>query len=275
MTLKNKLQLITKVQVATNNTDDDHFLAEALPNLKERSELDKMYTDGGYGRKQSDPVLSEQGMTLLQSAIHGRNPDPGKPHLADFDIYFVEGGKPSQVSCPVGQKVSVHSTHQQKSYVACFDLTVCQACPLLKENKCLAQARKHDAHYLLRFTQVKAQSAQRRRHSQENKYRAGNLRSEVEVSMHSVKLPFPEAQLPMRSKFRVTCMLIGSATVANVRRIQRYLQARLQEEMNQREAQTTQDCAQDALAPSFFGAVWCFFERLLRPTPVFMTGLAR
>ena len=69
--------------------------------------------------------------------------------------------------------------------------------------------------------------------------------------------------------------LIGSAAVANVRRIQRYLQARLQEEMKQREAQTTQDCAQDALAPSFFWVVRGFFARLLRPTPVFMPGLAR
>lgn len=272
---ENKLQLITKVQVASNNTDDDQFLAEALPNLKARSELDEMYTDGGYGGKQSDPVLAEQGVTFIQSAIRGRNPDPGKPHLADFDIHFGEGGKPSQVSCPAGQKVLVHSTHQQKSYVACFDLTVCQACPLLKENKCLAQAGKHDARYRLRFTQVEAQSAQRRRRSQENKHRAGNLRSAVEATVRSVKLPFPEAQLSVRGKFRVACMLIGSAAVANVRRIQRYLQARLQEEMKQREAQTTQDCVRDALALSFFGVVRGFFARLQRPTPVFMPGLAR
>ncbi len=216
---ENKLQLITKVQVASNNTDDDQFLAEALPNLKARSELDEMYTDGGYGGKQSDPVLAEQGVTFIQSAIRGRNPDPGKPHLADFDIHFGEGGKPSQVSCPAGQKVLVHSTHQQKSCVACFDLTVCQACPLLKENKCLAQAGKRDARYRLRFTQVEAQSVQRRRRSQENKHRAGNLRSAVEATVRSVKLPFPEAQLPVRGKFRVACMLIGSAAVANVRRI--------------------------------------------------------
>jgi len=272
---ENKLQLITKVQVEANNTDDDQFLAEALPNLKERGELAEMYTDGGYGGKQSDPVLAEQAVSLIQSAIRGRNPDPDKPHLADFDIQFGEGGKPSQVTCPTGQKVPVHTTHQQKSYVACFDLTVCQGCPLLKENKCLAQAGKRDARYRLRFTQVEAQAAQRRRRSQENKHRAGNLRSAVEATVRSVKLPFPEAQLPVRGKFRVTCMLIGSAAVANVRRIQRYLQARLQEEMKQREAQTIQDCPQDALAPSFFGFVRGFFARLLRPALVFMPGLAR
>jgi len=272
---ENKVQLITKVQVEANNIDDDQFLAEALPNLKERGELEEVYTDGGYGGKQSDPVLAEQAVNLIQSAIRGRNPDPDKPHLADFDIQFGEGGKPSQVICPTGQKVPVHTTHQQKSYVACFDLTVCQGCPLLKENKCLAQAGKRDGRYRLRFTQVEAQAAQRRRRSQENKHRAGNLRSAVEATVRSVKLPFPEAQLPVRGKFRVTCMLIGSAAVANVRRIQRYLQVRLQEEMKQGEAQNAQDCPKNALSPSFFGVVRGFFARLLRPTPVFMPGLAR
>ena len=271
---ENKLQLITKVQVASNNSDDDQFLAEALPNLKERSELDEMYTDGGYGGQQSDPVLAEQLVTLIQSAIRGRNPDPDKPHLADFVIQFGEGGKPSQVTCPAGQKVWVHTTHQQKSYVACIDLSVCQGCPLLKEGKCLAQAGKRDARYRLRFTQAEAQASQRRRRSQENKHKARNLRAAVEATVRSVKLPFPEAQLPVRGKFRVTCMLIGSAAVANVRRIQRYLQARLHEEMKQNEAQTTQDCAPDTLAPSFLGVVRGFFARLLRPTLAFMPGLA-
>jgi hypothetical protein len=63
-------------------------------------------------------------------------------------------------------------------------------------------------------------------------------------------------------------MLIGSAAVANVRRIQHYLQARLHEEMKQNEAQTTQDCAPDTLANSFLGVVQGFFARLLRPTLV-------
>lgn len=177
---ENELQLITKVQLASNNTDDDQFLAEALPNLKERGALDEMYTDGGYGGKQSDPVLAEKQVTLIPSAIRGRNPDPDKPHLADFEIQFGERGKPSQITCPAGQKVPVQTTHQQKSYVACFELTVCQGCPLLKEGKCLAQAGKRDPRLRLRFTQTEAQASQRRRRSQENNSKVGNLRAAVE-----------------------------------------------------------------------------------------------
>lgn len=267
---ENELQLITKIQVATNNTDDDQLLAEALPNLKERTDLDEMNTDGGYGGRQSDPVLAELNMTLFQTAIRGRNPDPEKPHLADFDIQFGEDGKPRQVTCPGGQKVPVHPSSQQKSFVARFDLPICQACPFFQENKCLAQAgQQTDPRLRLRFTQADAQTSQRRRRSKEKKHKTGNLRAAVEATVRSVKLPFPAAQLPVRGKFRVTCMIIGSAAVANVRRIQRYLQAKLQTEMRENEAQNPQDCAQDTLVPSFLASASRFFARLVSPVLLF------
>jgi len=68
---ENHLQLITKVQVAPNNCDDDELLAEALPNLKERGGLDEMYTDGGYGGKRSDPLLAQNQVQLI-SKCHSR-----------------------------------------------------------------------------------------------------------------------------------------------------------------------------------------------------------
>ena len=188
---ENKLQLITKVQVAPNNTDDDQFLAEALPNLKERTEVEEMNTDGGYGGSKSDPVLAQLNVELIQSAIRGRNPDPEKPHLADFDIQLGEGSKPRQVTCPGGQKVSVRPSSQQKSYVACFELPQCQECPLFQAGKCLAQAGKqNDKRLRLRFTLADAQASQRRRRSKESKRKSGNLRAAVEATVRSVKLPF-------------------------------------------------------------------------------------
>jgi hypothetical protein len=265
----NKLQLITKVQLAPNNTDDDQFLAEALPNLKERTELEEMNTDGGYGGSKSDPVLAKLKVELIQSAIRGRNPDPEKPHLADFDIQLGEGSKPRQVTCPGGQKVSVRPSSQQKSYVACFELPLCQECPLFKEGKCLAQpGEQNDKRLRLRFTLADAQASQRRRRSKESKRKSGNLRAAVEATVRSVKLPFPEAQLPVRGQFRVACMMIGSAAVANIRRIQRYLRARLQEEMKQNKVQDSQENASDMLVPSFLESARKFFTRFLRFRPV-------
>jgi hypothetical protein len=86
--------------------------------LKTRTELDEMNTVGGYGGGKSDPLLAKYQVELIQTAIRGRNPDPEKPHLADFDLRFAETGQPRQVTCPGGQKVSVQSSGQQKSFVA-------------------------------------------------------------------------------------------------------------------------------------------------------------
>jgi hypothetical protein len=266
---ENKLQLITKVQLAPNNIDDDQMLAEALPNLKARTDLDEMNTDGGYGGRKSDPILSELNVELIQSAIRGRNPDPEKTHLVDFDIRFSEESKPRQVICPGGQKVSVQPSSQQKSYVACFELSLCQECPLFKNGSCLAQAGKQgDKRLRLRFTLADAQASQRRRRSKERQRQSGNIRAAVEATVRSVKLHFPEAQLPVRGKFRVTCMLIGSAAVANVRRIQRYLQATLREEMRQNIIQGTQSNGPDATEPSFLIFARAIIPRLLRFKPV-------
>jgi hypothetical protein len=96
----NPLQLITKVQVASNAIDDSQLLAEALPNLKERTELDKIYTDGGHGGPDSDAVLQEQQVEHIQTAIRGRIPDPEKLHLADFAIKFNKLAKPSKFLSP-------------------------------------------------------------------------------------------------------------------------------------------------------------------------------
>ena len=64
-------------------------------------------------------------------------------------------------------------------------------------------------------------------------------------------------------------MMIGSAAVANVRRIQRYLQARSQEEMKQKTAQCPKDRAPDTLALSYLRVVRELFAYWLSPKLVF------
>jgi len=44
----------TQVQVAPNNTDDSTLLAQALANLKARTGVETLFTDGGYGSSEND-----------------------------------------------------------------------------------------------------------------------------------------------------------------------------------------------------------------------------
>jgi len=220
---ENSLQLITKVQVEPNNTDDAQMLVEALPNLKERTDLDTIYTDGGYGSPQVDEDLTEHQVTQVQTAIRGRTPNPEKLHLSDFEIKQTEKGKPVQITCPYGQQVAVKTGSKRKGFVAHFDDVVCRACPFSQSGECPARPGKRDARFHLYFSQQQAQVSQRRRLSAAKKKEGRNLRAAVEATVREVKHPFPAGKLPVRGKFRMTCMVIGSAAMTNVRRIQRYL----------------------------------------------------
>jgi hypothetical protein len=231
---ENPLQLITKVQAASNNIDDSQLLAQALPNLKERTELETIYTDGGHGGPETDTVLQEQQVEHIQTAIRGRSPNPDKLHLADFTIKLNQDGKPVKVTCPPGQTIAVQTSSHKKAFVVHFEAEVCQTCPLLEQ--CPARPGKRDPRHHLRFTQAEALAAERRRRSQEQQQEGRNLRAAVEATVCSVKHPFPAGKLPVRGKFRVACLLIGSAAVANIRRIQRYLEGTMKAEKPQNTA---------------------------------------
>jgi hypothetical protein len=71
---ENDFQLIVKVQAESNNTDDAAMLAEALPELKERTDVDTMDTDGGYNSPDVDKAMHDLGVTQVQTAIRGRQP---------------------------------------------------------------------------------------------------------------------------------------------------------------------------------------------------------
>ena len=218
---ENEIQLITKVQVAPNNTDDSQLLAEALPNLQERTELDTLMTDGGFGGEASDTALEGQPMKLIQTAIRGPKPDPDKFHLSDFDIQLDQQGSPTNITCPHGQIVSVMPARTTGLH-ARFDPDICSICPFHQDEHCRAKPQKRDQCYLLSFTLKEVRAAQRRKDFLRLKQDGQNLRAAVEATVRSVKHPFRAGKLPVRGQFRMTSMMIASAIHVNVRRIWRY-----------------------------------------------------
>jgi hypothetical protein len=89
---------------------------------------------------------------------------------------------------------------------------------------------KRDPRFHLYFTQPQAQVSQRRRRSVANQQEGRNLRAAVEATAREVKNSFPAGKLPVRGRFRMACMMIGSASLTNVRRIQRHLAAKRKQE---------------------------------------------
>lgn len=218
---ENDLQLITKVQVAPNNVDDSQLLANALPNLQERTDLDTLLTDGGFGGEASDTALDGQDVKLIQTAIRGPKPDSHQFHLADFEIHVDPQGAPSDIICPYGQKVPI-TPGRTTGLQARFDPETCAACPFHQEGRCRAQPQKRDRRYLLAFTPKQVRAAQRRKDFLQHQDHGQNLRASVEATVRSVKHPFRAGKLPVRGQFRVTCLVIASAIHVNVRRICRF-----------------------------------------------------
>ncbi len=218
---KNELQLITKVQVEPNNVDDDKMLSDALAELKERTDVKKIYLDGGYGGEASDPILEDLSVEIIQTAIRGAKGQENKLHLSDFDIQQDEKGNPTTITCPQGQTVEV-SLARKTGWQGRFDPEICIACSFQQEGRCRAKAQKRDPRYMLSFTLKELRAAKRRRAYFIYKKEDGNLRAAVEATMRSAKHPFPAGKLPVRGIFRVTSMMIASVLHINMRRIWKY-----------------------------------------------------
>lgn len=265
---ENEFQLITKVQVAPNNIDDGQLLAEALPNLKTRTDLDTLVTDGGFGSEVSDAALQGQNVTLIQTAIRGAQPNPDKFTLADFDIQQDEQSHPIILTCPQGQTVPV-TAGRTTGWQARFDLTICSTCPFQQSGRCRTQPQKRDPRYLLTFTTPEMRAARRRQDQRKHLGDSHNLRSAVEATVRSVKHPFPAGKLPVRGRFRVTCMAIASAATTNVRRIQRYLIAKTKADQAIKSQQDKPGSLPKAGPVSFFAPAQAFLSRWLAPWPAF------
>jgi hypothetical protein len=251
------------VQVAPNNVDDSQLLAEALPNLTERTDLDTLVTDGGFGGEASDSALQEHGVTLIQTALRGASPDPNKFSLADFGIQQDEQGHPTTLTCPQGQTVSV-TPARTTGWQARFDPAICGGCPFQQDGRCRAKPQQRDPRYLLAVTTQEIQVAKRRQDCLAHKGDGHNLRSAVEASVRSVKHPFPAGKLPVRGQFRVACLMIASAATANVRRIQRYLVAKTKAHRAEKSAPGEPNRLPETAGVSFFASMWASLTRWLR-----------
>ena len=263
---ENPVQLITDVRVAANTTEDDVLLVATLRELKQRTDLDTLYTDGGYGGPQSDPILGEQQVTLIQTAIKGRKPDASKLHLADFTIAQDAAGVPLAITCPEGQTVPVTPGAKPQRFAADFASATCETCPLYAAGRCPPQPDNRRRSLRLTFNQAEVEKSQRHRRSRAEHHPGSNLRAAVESTVRSLKHPFPASKLPVRGLFRMTCLIVASAAMTNVRRIQRYrLKTRPAAPERQQNRQAGQRSRGFALAAHFSGACGAVLHLVFPP----------
>jgi hypothetical protein len=209
----NDLQLIVKVQTEPNTTEDADLLGAALPNLMRRTELDHLYNDAAFCSPAVDEALRPAGIKQIPSALQGRAPDPRYTHLADFHFQLDPAGHPLKMTCPHGQTLTLEHDLEAERSVASFTQNPCAEC----------RFRKSQSRSSFRFTQAEFDVALRRQRCRAYRHTKPQLRAAVEATVGAIKRPFNNDKTPVRGKFRVGLMMIGSAAMVNIRRIERYL----------------------------------------------------
>ena len=229
----NDFQLILKVQTEPNTTDDAHMLAQIVPELKARTDLELMNADGSYGSPKVDEVLAEYGVELHQTAIRGRVPAENTFNLAACELELdPESRTLVSVTTPAGEQLPVEAGRKPGRFI-------------IRPPK--SPDGLVDPPSTFYFSQQQVDLALRRQRCAQLKLDGKNPRAAVEATVGAIKRPFSNDKTPVRGKFRVGMMVIGSALMVNLRRIQRF-----QTEQRQKMAKDNRDCGAQTLLSQFF-----------------------
>lgn len=203
---ENEFQLIVKVQVEPNTTDDAKMLAQIVPELKDKYGLELMNADGAYGSPDVDQVMADYKVQLHQTALRGRQPQEGAFNLADCKLELdADNQTLLNVTAPDGTQFNVEAGRKKHRYI----LRTPQVATTSSSSYYIS---KQDVAVALRRQRSKVPNPDGK-----------NPRAAVEATVGAIKRPFGNNKLPVRGKFRMACMVTGAAAMVNLRRIQRFL----------------------------------------------------
>jgi len=227
----NPVQLIDQIQVAPNQTTDIQLLQDGVEALQKRTGMDTAVTDGGYISPEVDTTLRQFGIEQIPTALTGTLPDhtEGRLALSDFAMQLDRAGEVIAVTCPAEQSADIHLSASGKSYRLTFEAAACRDCPLFRTRRCPIEPNKDQTYFSLYVPKDRARSAQRRRHFEQHKQDARNLRTAVEATVFQLKHHWTGGKLRVRGLGRVTAIVVFSALNVNMRRIDRYRKGKLRD----------------------------------------------
>jgi ssDNA-binding Zn-finger/Zn-ribbon topoisomerase 1 len=251
----NPFQLVLKAQTAPNLTQDTDFLLQALPNLVARTRFTQLYNDAGYCSPSVDEALRKEKIIQIPSDLRGQAPNPERTSLTDLQAQFDEQGLLTQLTCPHGHTFPVKPGKKEGRFLTQVKADPCPECDFTR--------------LALNFSQVELDRALRRQRSRAYRQAGHNLRAAVEATVGALKRPFNNDQLPVRGLFRMSVMMIGSAAMVNIRRIQRHLVEKRKKEQAEADKSDL-----NAATLSFLSLLRPTFRRQFRFTWLLSSALA-
>ncbi len=207
---ENVIQLIDDVAVNKNNIDDSKILEERTDKLIEKTpDLNELHTNDGYGNEGVDKKMEEHDITLVTTAVRGRE---GKIELTITQ--HPEYEKEYTVKC---QAQEVKSTPTRKRNKVVFDTEKCTGCPLKTECNIL----KYKGIYY--FTHADYLKNKRNNNISKIPNERRKIRPNVEATIKEFKNKTKAGKLKVRGQFKVSLFAFAIAMSINFGRIYRLI----------------------------------------------------
>jgi hypothetical protein len=211
----NPLQLLTDVSVHTNNTADDTILPERISQLKERTGVEELITDGGYSGEKAESACQKESVTLIPTEVKGRKLAEDDISLAQFQIEANQ-----MITCPSGQSpLNQKYKPEKEHHIVHFATAICSACS--QREHCLSRPGKR--FFSLIYNDRQLLLSKRRQQLGEESYRTlCNLRPAVEGTVSQFKRKTRDGKLRIRFINRIRNSAILMAIGINFGRLLAY-----------------------------------------------------
>jgi hypothetical protein len=211
----NPVQLLTDVSLYHNNIPDDTILTERISQIKARTAVEQMITDGGYSGEKAESECQQESVTLVPTEVKGRKLDQDAISLAQFDIEANQ-----VIRCPAGQSpLNQRYQPEKEHHIVHFATAVCNACS--QREHCPAHPGKRS--FSLIFNDRQVLLAKRRQQLGEESYRTlCNLRPAVEGTISQFKRKTRDGKLRIRLINRIRNSAILMAIGINFGRLMVY-----------------------------------------------------
>jgi hypothetical protein len=214
---ENPVQLLTDVSVYTNNTADDTILVERITQIKERTGVNQLITDGGYSGEKAESACQKEAVVLIPTEVKGRKLPEDEISLAEFKFE-----SSTLTACPEGQTTREQIQKPEKGHhIVHFAKEVCAQCP--RRKSCLVRGGKK--FYSLIYNDRQLLLSKRRQQLGDETYRAlCHLRPAVEGTVSQFKRKTRDGKLRIRLANRIRNSAILMAIGINFGRLWEYYQ---------------------------------------------------
>lgn len=222
---ENPVQLITDVQVEANHTDDTSLMEQSLDDQAERDiGVEQVTTDGGYTGPRGEEACEKHDVELRATRMRGGRSAADKWGWEEYRWEVDDDDIPVRVICPQGCAADLSPGKAEGAFIARFDHECCADCPFFR-NMCRVQDRSRVGPTLyVRGRTIKVAQQRQSLHPEDT-----SIRVVVESTIRSVKRGFRNNKLPVRGLTRARTMILGAATMVNVRRLHQHFRERAQD----------------------------------------------